>query len=677
MSRTIRIVSGAKEGNAFDIEDGQELRLGRSPNNDVVLTYDSCASGNHALLTAGGGRVYLKDLNSTNGSFLQGEKMLASVSREVDEFFVLGSTILKLTEDSEPCPFLPLPRSSPEAHKWDELPVFRAVLNGYRQEPLIHSAHLFSALLGEYWKELSAFFDHLRYPIDIAKLSSGVKSCKIFKDSLSWLNKPLSLRAGLAKNAEVYITPRVQSLLDSVNMNIEFRPMHLLSEFLSQDFNLAFPLLDWEKTRPQWNINLQKMRRVDSGKLESIGNATLSQKQYGMESLGLFWDRLEKAHRSKQLLVVTGSRGCGKTTALHLGFENRPRPFLSQSFYKGARTFLDPKAFLFFNHPSKLSGYAWRAAALIRRNEFVVIDHFGEMLLAMQHENIDRNDLLQALHQHQGPVLLCTGKENMELVEIQLGFVETLDMDRYLEPNLSGIYEKFLRGYEKRIDMKLNARARRFFLEKVAAVEPYNFGALKEFLILCAGRTGAIDPSFSEQTTITRSVNELGEACLRDVYDEWMRKPQTSGSGAGEIQVLKQIEELFHQYAKHLFNVHLRYSDQTRHFDDPGRLGRQQKLEELKSHLVTMFSSFQSSFPAWFQDFWMKLDPEIIRVESGGANHAKKLWQAYCDRTKTIDSDYAEDRFNETAARVFLEALRTRGSQGGPLGHRSPGRRNN
>ena len=52
---------------------GEQTTIGRSPDNDIHLD-DPTVSGKHAMIT-GGGEFYIEDLNSTNGVFLNGNKV--------------------------------------------------------------------------------------------------------------------------------------------------------------------------------------------------------------------------------------------------------------------------------------------------------------------------------------------------------------------------------------------------------------------------------------------------------------------------------------------------------------------------------------------------------------------------------------------------------------------------
>ena len=52
----------------------QRVTVGRHPHNDIVITHPA-VSGQHAALTVTGGAVQVEDLGSTNGTFVNGQRI--------------------------------------------------------------------------------------------------------------------------------------------------------------------------------------------------------------------------------------------------------------------------------------------------------------------------------------------------------------------------------------------------------------------------------------------------------------------------------------------------------------------------------------------------------------------------------------------------------------------------
>jgi pSer/pThr/pTyr-binding forkhead associated (FHA) protein len=69
----LEVISGAFEGRRFALS-GATVSIGREPENDVCLPFASL-SRRHAILALRDGVYELRDLNSTNGTFVRGEQV--------------------------------------------------------------------------------------------------------------------------------------------------------------------------------------------------------------------------------------------------------------------------------------------------------------------------------------------------------------------------------------------------------------------------------------------------------------------------------------------------------------------------------------------------------------------------------------------------------------------------
>jgi EmrB/QacA subfamily drug resistance transporter len=87
----LRVVKGATTSHVVPVVDG--LALGRDPACDIVFN-DEEISRRHAQIAVGGGQVTLEDQNSTNGTFLDGERVLGSHRLEDGDRIELGSAVL-------------------------------------------------------------------------------------------------------------------------------------------------------------------------------------------------------------------------------------------------------------------------------------------------------------------------------------------------------------------------------------------------------------------------------------------------------------------------------------------------------------------------------------------------------------------------------------------------------
>ena len=81
----------------FEIRDGA-TSIGRSSASDIVLKSDDYASGSHAQLTRHGGLLYVEDLGSTNGTFVNGRKAVGATPLRHGDTVRVGSTTFRYEE---------------------------------------------------------------------------------------------------------------------------------------------------------------------------------------------------------------------------------------------------------------------------------------------------------------------------------------------------------------------------------------------------------------------------------------------------------------------------------------------------------------------------------------------------------------------------------------------------
>ncbi len=90
----LRFISGKYQGGEYPLADAGELTIGRSSELDMVLIEDM-VSRKHARLTVAPGGITIADLGSTNGTFVNGEKVGRAQLKEGDRILI-GTNILKL-----------------------------------------------------------------------------------------------------------------------------------------------------------------------------------------------------------------------------------------------------------------------------------------------------------------------------------------------------------------------------------------------------------------------------------------------------------------------------------------------------------------------------------------------------------------------------------------------------
>jgi hypothetical protein len=94
MRLALRFISGKYQGGEFPLEENREIIVGRSSDLDMVLV-EEMVSRRHARIQLQNGSISIDDLNSTNGTFVNGERVTHAELQEGDRVLI-GSNILKV-----------------------------------------------------------------------------------------------------------------------------------------------------------------------------------------------------------------------------------------------------------------------------------------------------------------------------------------------------------------------------------------------------------------------------------------------------------------------------------------------------------------------------------------------------------------------------------------------------
>ncbi len=90
----LQIVSGRYQGTAVPLAEGAEILVGRESDLDLVLAEDM-VSRKHARIAVKDGEILLTDLGSTNGTFVNGQKVKRAKIAEGDRVLV-GTSLMKV-----------------------------------------------------------------------------------------------------------------------------------------------------------------------------------------------------------------------------------------------------------------------------------------------------------------------------------------------------------------------------------------------------------------------------------------------------------------------------------------------------------------------------------------------------------------------------------------------------
>jgi hypothetical protein len=146
----LEIIEGIERGRRFALPDGA-VSLGRSQTNTIVLTQaEKSISGNHAIIYKNPGRLLLQDMQSTNGTYVNNEKITECELKPLDliRFGRMGPLLRIVVSDTELA--ITAPATVPSAQKppttsttrnktqkalLDSTPTFEPPTGGARRNP--------------------------------------------------------------------------------------------------------------------------------------------------------------------------------------------------------------------------------------------------------------------------------------------------------------------------------------------------------------------------------------------------------------------------------------------------------------------------------------------------------------------------------------------------------------
>jgi FHA domain-containing protein len=100
--RSVRLVversPSLEAGDEFQLNSAP-VTVGRGGQNDLVLSGDDFASARHARIESRGDGVWVQDLDSTNGTFVNGARVAGAQRLGAGDILRVGETDLRVEED--------------------------------------------------------------------------------------------------------------------------------------------------------------------------------------------------------------------------------------------------------------------------------------------------------------------------------------------------------------------------------------------------------------------------------------------------------------------------------------------------------------------------------------------------------------------------------------------------
>ena len=226
-SLTLEVWLGPMEGLRYAAEARQAMqlvRVGRLPfdrqskeRNHLVLSVSAGVSGSHAEVRFAQGRIFLRDLGSSNGTFAAQQAVTTETEVKSGEIFLVSLTPVQVYLTSPlaaPPPFEPLPVTHWEGAAVEPLVTSAAECAAARREGYVDTRHLLEAIL----KLDDPEVDELLAQGGVTRRAVRDELYKksFYRDALAWIAEILVKPANLTGAFETaVVSPRVARFLDA------------------------------------------------------------------------------------------------------------------------------------------------------------------------------------------------------------------------------------------------------------------------------------------------------------------------------------------------------------------------------------------------------------------------------------------------------------------------------
>ncbi|CAM2064411.1 FHA domain-containing protein [Sulfidibacter corallicola] len=667
MSKVVQVVSGPLEGISYVVGEAEPLSIGRSKHNHMIMGYDPWISGNHALVKLVDDELHLMDMNSSNGSFVNGKKVSPNKFVPVDDFFVVGSTVLRIASGAKLVQGKPMPLRRPQMEAYAQHPLLQeAVAQAERRDsPMVGTLHLFLAMLESEQVEVFRFLQSLKY--DVAKLRHRIDKLHLFEGNLRWINDFLVYQYKITKKTETVISPMVQAMMEQVIRLGDSEWLPHLKLLLSDTFNLLFPLL-----------GIQENEYEDEDPLECTDKVTLTPYDSDVKEIILparFWRHFDHALRQTRVVLLTGRKGTGKTTILKQCFHALPKVDISLFKAQNKRLF-DPQMFAIFNEMEFLGSYLRNLESDLQDSLTVGIDHFGFLVRLMESQQRDPQALIHAVHRRPHATVLAIDSNLLPAIQSRFSSVTVVHLDDYLGKVDRDIMTNLVQEFERITKCRISEKALKY-LRRTLLVR-HNFMALESFFDFCATRLEQLSFLYAE-LSFGPEANRKTLSCnfFRAMLEDWDQARFGAGSllpGNHDSHITGKQVAMTDRYPS-LRNqegaLYLRMASMLRAFLEK-RFGAEMardvldvledkeqadREDALKERLRVLLDSFGEAFTLWFRDFQQEIGPRALEKVVAVSDDAEALWAEYDYRFGLMDELFVSEKFFDTAGKIFLQRM--------------------
>jgi len=139
----MRFISGKYQGGEFPLPPNSEIIVGRSSDLDMVLVEDM-VSRKHAKISVDTEQVTIQDLGSTNGTFVNGERVKRATLNDGDRVLI-GTSIIKLVTSDAPLSAAPAARKIQQVAEARRTNQVRSMSGAIDEVPLPDLLQLFGS----------------------------------------------------------------------------------------------------------------------------------------------------------------------------------------------------------------------------------------------------------------------------------------------------------------------------------------------------------------------------------------------------------------------------------------------------------------------------------------------------------------------------------------------------